>query len=143
MSEGITFDPAGTVTVTFDGNTYKLRRPTFGQFRYFNRRFSETYDEAQAELQAVLKKLAAVEESGEGIEAVNAELAEIKARPLHDRMAPILAEMFSQMGDPLPESIDDWPAWLVTDATVLPEVLKHWRSTPKVSGPKEKEVTDG
>lgn len=143
MSEGIEYNPNGTVTVTFDSTAYLLRRPTFGQFRHFNRKFTDTYDQAQNELKSALKKLAEVEETGEGIEEVNAELADIKSRPLHDRMTPILSEMFSQVGDPLPEDTDDWPAWLVTDPSVLPDILKHWRSVPKASGPKEKEANDG
>lgn len=37
MTEGITYDPLGTITVEFDDETYKLSRPKLKQWRYFTR----------------------------------------------------------------------------------------------------------
>lgn len=134
MSEGITYNPNGTVTVTFNDDTYHLRRPTFGQFRYFNRKFYGVADELRAKL-AEAQTLATDDTASEADKEKARELIKwIGDNPLHEHTAPILADMFTQVGDPLPESVDDWPAWLVTDPGLMREILDHWRTVPKASG---------
>jgi hypothetical protein len=145
MTEGITYDPQGTVTVTFDGNTYKLRRPNFGQFRYFNRKYYGIVDDLQSRLteaQDLLKKSREAEDP-EGVERAKAMVRDLGATPLHEITTPVLAEMFTQVGDPLPEDVDDWPAWLVTDPSLMRQILDHWRTVPKASGKAKEEAASG
>lgn len=142
MTEGITFDPAGTVTVTFDDNTYKLKRPNFGQFRYFNRKYYGIVDDLTARLNEARDMLA-----GEPDEEAAAKgkqlLADLGTQPLHELTTPILAEMFSQVGNALPEDPDDWPAWLVTDPSLMRQILEHWRTVPKASGKGKEDPASG
>lgn len=133
MTEGITFDPAGTVTVTFDDNTYKLKRPNFGQFRYFNRKYYGIVDDLSARLNEARAMLDG-EPSEEDAEKARQMVRDLGATPLHELTTPVLAEMFSQVGDPLPEDSDDWPAWLITDPSLMRQILDHWRTVPKASG---------
>lgn len=132
MSEGITYNPNGTVTVTFDSTAYLLRRPTFGQFRYFNRKFYAILDDINGKLADAREML---ESEDEKTQAQGRALTkEIGEKPLHEYTSQVLQEMFTQCGDALPEKIDDWPAWLVTDPTLMRTILDHWRTTPKASG---------
>lgn len=142
MSEGITFDPQGTVTVTFDGNTYKLRRPTFGQFRYFNRKYYGIVDDLQSRLTEARDMLNS-DPTEEDAERARAMLRDLGEHPLHELTTPVLAEMFTQVGDPLPEDVDDWPAWLVTDPSLMRQILDHWRTVPKASGKAKEEAVSG
>jgi hypothetical protein len=142
MSEGITYDPQGTVTVTFDGNTYKLRRPTFGQFRYFNRKYYGIVDDLQSRLTEA-RDMLNNDPTEEDAERARAMLRDLGEHPLHELTTPVLAEMFSQVGDPLPEDVDDWPAWLVTDPSLMRQILDHWRTVPKASGKAKEEAASG
>ena len=142
MSEGITFDPQGTVTVTFDGNTYRLRRPNFGQFRYFNRTYYGIVDDLAARLNEAREMLAG-EPDEETAERARQMVKDLGETPLHELTTPILAEMFTQVGDPLPEDSDEWPAWLVTDPSLMRQILDHWRTVPKASGKAKEEAVSG
>ena len=57
MTEGIDYNPLGTVTVTFDDTEYKLGRPKLRQWRYFTRRISEISEEAQEDLKRAAAEL--------------------------------------------------------------------------------------
>ena len=142
MSEGITYDPQGTVTVTFDGNTYKLRRPNFGQFRYFNRKYYGIVDDLQSRLTEA-RDMLNNDPTEEDAERARAMLRDLGEHPLHELTTPVLAEMFTQVGDPLPEDVDDWPAWLVTDPSLMRQILDHWRTVPKASGKAKEEAASG
>ena len=142
MNEGITFDPQGTVTVTFDGNTYRLRRPTFGQFRYFNRKYYGIVDDLQSRLTEA-RDMLNNDPTEEDAERARAMLRDLGETPLHELTTPVLAEMFTQVGDPLPEDVDDWPAWLVTDPSLMRQILDHWRTVPKASGKAKEEAVSG
>ena len=69
------------------------------------------------------------------IDRLTTEIRLFSANPFYEMTGPILAEMFAQLGDPLPDDPDDWPAWLAADSTLPGEILKHWRNHPKASGP--------
>ena len=45
MSEGIEYQPIGTIEVSFDDKTYRLGRPKMGQWRYFSRNLQALYDD--------------------------------------------------------------------------------------------------
>src|SRR5690606_25509486 len=79
----------------------------------------------------------------EDAERARAMLRDLGEHPLHELTTPVLAEMFSQVGDPLPEDVDDWPAWLVTDPSLMRQILDHWRTVPKASGKAKEEAACG
>ncbi len=144
MSEGIEYNTTGTVDVTFDDKTYHLGRPKFKQWKYFTRKLNEQRDELTAALQRIQRETEEAEakykgnedspEAREELRRLRDELAEINKTPFYDRTVTILAEMFSQVGDPLPDDPDDWPAWLAADSSIPGEIIKHWRNNPKASG---------
>jgi len=51
------------------------------------------------------------------------------------RSSALVKEIFSQLGDPLPDDIEEWPAWLATDVRLPGALLAHWKTHPKASGP--------
>lgn len=142
--EGIVFDPLGTVDVTFDAKTYHLGRPKMRQFKHFTEALAratiEVTDE-MARLQDALDDATAKYGDNEDTPEAQAVIDDLRERirafnrqPFYEHTTPIVAEMFEQLGDPLPDDPDDWPAWLAADHTLPGEILKHWRNHPKVSG---------
>lgn len=129
--EGIEFNPIGTVDVTFDGTTYHLGRPKMRQFRHF----TETLENVRREVTDRLAELQRKAEDDPDNQAVRDEISEFARDPFYNRTIPVVAEMFAQLGDALPDDPDDWPAWLGADSTLPGEILKHWRNSPKASGP--------
>lgn len=143
MNEGVTFNDLGTVDITFDGTTYHLGRPKMRQFRHFTQRLTDATKEVTDELARIQGEItkAQARHEDEGtpeaqaeIDRLTAEVRTFSANPFYEVTSPIVAEMFAQLGDPLPEDYDDWPAWLGADSTLPGEILKHWRNSPKASG---------
>lgn len=144
MSEGIEYNPTGTVDVTFDDKTYHLGRPKFKQWRYFTRKLDEQRVELTRALRRIQEETERAEAEFEGREdspearqelnRLRDELAEVNRTPFYERTISIIAEMFEQCGDPLPDDPDDWPAWLAADSGIPGEIIKHWRTNPKASG---------
>jgi hypothetical protein len=140
----IEYHPTGTVEVTVDDETYKLGRPKLRQWRYFTRQLDEMLTEAQETLRelsgAALGARDAYEadpsdENRKAQEATAKQLNEFSQTPFYERSSLILQEMFKQLGNkPLPEDIDDWPAWLAADVSLPNQILGHWRKAPKASG---------
>ena len=64
-----------------------------------------------------------------------AEISQFAETPFYMRSSELVKEIFTQLGDPLPEDIEEWPAWLATDVRLPGALLGHWRSHPKASGP--------
>lgn len=132
----ITFDPLGTVTVEFDGNTYKLGRPKFGQWRYFSRKLTAMADESRAHLDDLQRRAAEAEDSGdvEAARVLGEEARAFARQPFYEQTIDWMKEAFAQVGDPLPDDEDDWPAWLAGDSGIPNQIVQHWRSAPKASG---------
>jgi hypothetical protein len=63
-----------------------------------------------------------------------AHLDELTSEPFWRKSAGLLADMFKDLGDPLPDDIDDWPAWLATDTKIPRQITDHWKNSPKASG---------
>ena len=128
----ITFDPLGTITVKFDGQEYKLGRPKMGQWRYFSRQLQALFEDNRD----TLARLNAEVEAAEGKALVKAEAAlrEYSLTPFYEATIPWIREVFKQLGTPLPDSEDDWPAWLAADTQLPTQILAHWRTHPKASG---------
>lgn len=133
MSEEITFDPTGTVTVTFDDQTYKLGRPKMGQWRWFQRRLSEMADQTRERLAELTAEV-----EGAGDEArpeLEEKLREYARTPFYESTIEWVREAFSQLGSqPLPADVDDWPAWLAADTSLPTQIITHWKTVPKASG---------
>lgn len=144
MSEGITYDPLGTVVVEFDGETYRLTRPKMKHVSHFTRRVAEISDQARSELADIAKRLEKATDKADksptkaNLEAqakVAEEMAEFLALPFYRRSHVVLREMFQQLGDrPLPDDLDEWPAWLGGDLELPGAITNHWRKAPKASG---------
>lgn len=144
MTEGIEYSDLGTVDVTFDDKTYHLGRPKLRQWRYFTHRISEMTQHAQDTLNALSAEaqaaLAVLEEDPDNPHAQQfaaekeAALTEFARTPFYETSSTLVREMFDQLGDPLPEDIDDWPAWLAADVSLPGQILAHWRKAPKASG---------
>lgn len=148
MTDPIVFDPLGTVTVEFDGETYTLSRPKMGQWRYFKRLEDERskgyrekanfYREEAVRIDDA-RKTAKTAKAKADIDAESAALIEAHTEwsltPTWEDTIPWIAEVFAQLGDkPLPEDVDDWPAWLAADSLLPTTILAHWQSRPKASG---------
>lgn len=54
--------------------------------------------------------------------------------PFYVTSSGLVKKIFQQLGDPLPDDIDDWPVWLATDITLTGQILNHWKTHPKASG---------
>jgi hypothetical protein len=141
MTDGIEFQPLGTVEVTFDDKTYHLSLPKMKQFRWFTRRLADVTAEAQAVGRSLNERIAEAQErfkddedSPEAKAVIDAITEEVRGFTFFDLTAPITAEMFNQLGDPLPEDIEEWPVWLAADSTIPGQILNHWRNAPKASG---------
>lgn len=144
MSEGIEYNPTGTVDVTFDDKTYHLGRTKGKHLIYFKRRLEQVQDEVRLERERINEELDRAEkEYGDDEKAPEAR-AEIRRLteqvrafnrdPYFMRTAPIVAEMFDQLGDQLPTDIEEWPSWLIGDSSLPGAIILHWQQTPKVSG---------
>jgi hypothetical protein len=148
MSDPITFDKLGTVTVTIDDETYTLGRPKLKHYRHFTRRYTEIQNGALARLAELNEAvdLAAAEIDKAKTAKAKAE-AEAKHAPLADQAREFArspfwehfiewtVEVFAELGDkPLPADSDDWPTWLAADQSLPGAILAHWRAAPKASG---------
>lgn len=134
MPEPITFDPLGTITVTFeDGTEVTIGRPKFGQWRWFTNNLNGIFQQLQDRIAAATAKV----ETAKGDKAkaaAQAERDDLAAQPLYESTIPWMAEVFKQLGDqPVPEP-DEWPAWLAADTNLPVQILAHWRTAPKASG---------
>lgn len=68
-------------------------------------------------------------------ESAQKAITKFSEKPFYERSSELVKEIFSQLGDPLPDDIEEWPVWLATDVTLAGSLLAHWRSHPKASGP--------
>ena len=149
MSEGIDFRDDGTITVTFDGDTWTLRRPKFGHWRKYSRAFTESAHAAIAPLRGALATIKEAEAAGDD-DALTEAMAAFNAINSEDLMVAenerLLRDIFAELADrPLPDDVNDWAPWLILppardeDGTPGPAVpariLAHWRNVPKVSSP--------
>lgn len=87
------------------------------------------YEKALAEMIA-----ASPQEVIDAHEVATEEMTEFVKRPFWETTSKLTAEIFDQLGDPLPDDIEEWPAWLAVDVTLPGNILNHWRNVPKASG---------
>ena len=133
LSEGITFDEAGTITVEFDDRKWIISRVKLRHLRHFRRALQQIRDDTKAQL----AELAAAAEKATTKTAqakATAELAEFSESPFYESVIPWMREVFVQLSDPLPEDENEWPAWLAADGTLPPQMIGHWQTHPKAFG---------
>lgn len=144
MTEGIEYDPLGTVDVTFDDETWHLTRPKYRQLKYFSNeleRILERIRDRQQELMAEIEEAEATyeddptEENQALVDEASEALRVFNRSAMAEHTIGVLQEMFKQLSeDPLPEDPDDWPAWLAADSSIPGKIVAHWRKAPKASG---------
>ena len=122
MAEGITFDPMGTVTVTIAEKSYVLGRPKLRQFRHHRDQIRNLSHTAMDKLVAMREKLEATDEEDPKYAKLATEVEEATHNAFLLTSVPWLKEVFSELGDPLPDDHDDWPAWLAADATIPSQI---------------------
>lgn len=137
MTEDITWNPLGTITFHgFTDGDREMRRPNFGQLRFFSMSLKSISDESKAISKALDDRLQRAEADGDegAVRAVIAEINEYAAFGLIDRLLEWHREVFARLSDPLPEDESDLPAYFA-DHMLAPEIVNHWKRRPKASGP--------
>ena len=120
-TEGLTLDPHGYVVISFGGQEWRLRRPTFGEFRQAN----EAIERMRAE--TIKANEAAPALAASGNDPVLGVYAGIAGHRLAfwQEIIPLLS------GHPLP-SEDDLPYWIVS-ADLVNDATEHWLTVPRVA----------
>ena len=136
MTEGITFDPMGTVTITLEDKAYVLGRPKLRQFRHHRDEIRTLAATAVGTLEEMQKKLETLKEDGDAFEKLTAEITLMSRNSFLLTSVPWLKSVFKDIGDPLPDDHDDWPAWLAADQTIPTQIIEHWRTVPLAPGAK-------
>lgn len=132
----ITYDPTGTITFSgFDDDDRTLTRPKLGQFRWFNRRFTELRTEAVDKLTRLGEEAAS--DDPEISARAEKELHDMAQNPFWEQLLGWYRDLFDQLSTGLPETEDDWPSYF-TDPSLPSEIMNHWRQAPKASGPPTK-----
>ena len=132
----ITFDPMGTVTVTLEDKAYVLGRPKLKQYRHHRDQIRTLAIDAVAELEEMQTKLETLKEGGPAFEKLTIEITEISRNSFLLTSVPWLKAVFTDLGDPLPDDEDEWPAWLAADQTIPTQILNHWSTVPLAPGAK-------
>lgn len=114
-----------TVVLTFDGGSYRLRRPRLGEWNKLRELLYELQDEPL--------RLAAAMPSPTGDEEEDRRISVERNRDalarLEDMRLGWIREAAGMLSDqPLPAN-DDLPAWLA-DSDVVGELVTHWRKSP-------------
>lgn len=109
--------PDGTIEADIDGDVFTLRRPKFGEFR------------------AIREQTNALNSYVRGLpkDRSDEQAQEYEDEILRRRIS-VLAKSFERLARPLPEDPDDWPAWLILDASVMQRMLNHWQTVPLARG---------
>jgi hypothetical protein len=136
MSEGITFDPMGTVTVTLEDKAYVLGRPKLRQYRHHRDQIRTLSQTAITKLEEMQTKLETLKEGAPAFEKLTTEITAVSRNSFLLTSVPWLKAVFEDLGDPLPDDEDDWPAWLAADQTIPTQIIEHWRTVPLAPGAK-------
>jgi hypothetical protein len=145
-SEGIEFNPDGTISLTIDGTVRHLRRPKLREYRYWAEQLRDLAKEAQAEatrLVGLLDQLQKERASGseeeakaaeEALASIQDELDEANKKRV-EYSTPWTSGVVAQFSEkPLPEDPDDWPSWLALDVSIPSKILGHWKKSPLAPG---------
>ncbi len=132
----ISFDPMGTVTITLDDKAYVLGRPKLRQYRHHRDQIRTLSQTAITMLEEMQEKLGTLKEGAPAFEKLTTEITEISRNSFLLTSVPWLIAVFEDLGDPLPDDEDDWPAWLAADQTIPTQIIEHWRTVPLAPGAK-------
>lgn len=103
VPDSVEFLATGRTRVTFDGRVWNLRLPKHGEF----------------------KKLRL---------ALSTDTKDMTEDEQFEYMEAWMRDAFKDLADrPLPEAVDDWPAWLCTPS-MQARLLVHWRDVPLAPG---------
>lgn len=136
MKEGIDFSPLGTVTITLDGKDYVLRRPKLRQYRHYRDKIRELSMQAVDTLADLREQLDKAKDGSKEFEALQTEVQDVSQNSFELTSVPWLKDAFEQLGDPLPDDHEDWPAWLAADQSIPTKIINHWRTVPLAPGAK-------
>jgi len=132
----ISFDPMGTVTVTLDDKAYVLGRPKLKQYTYHRDQIRNLAMAAVANLEEMQTKLDTLKEGGPAFDKLTIEITAVSRSAFLLTSVPWLKAVFTDLGDPLPDDEDEWPAWLAADQTIPTQILQHWSTVPLAPGAK-------
>jgi hypothetical protein len=135
-TEGITYNPDGTIDIVVNGTLRHLRRPKLREFRYWQEQLRNLAKEAQEEAVRLQELLDRFSESTteEEREDVNRQLDEAE-QARQEYTTPWIAGVVAQFSDkPLDEDTDEWPAWLALDASIPARIRQHWKTVPLAPG---------
>lgn len=138
----------GTIGIDFEDGAAPvvLARPKFGAYK----RLRAELDRVRVEIPAFQSKLvdAAVAEAGEG--ATIADIPKEKIAEINEQSRDHSDEVTAAwwklilIGDDsfknlviegtVPPSPEDWPAYLIYGAAVIPQMVEHWRKIPLARG---------
>lgn len=128
----VSYDKTGRIRIKVGDALHTLRLVKFGQYNEVTDKVDELGDMNSAHVE----RFKIVPDDPEEKAAQRRESRE-SMRSIIERKAQVIKrifELFSDRPDDLPADIDDWPAWLVMDPTLLSDMIDHWRSVPLVRG---------
>lgn len=128
---GVTLNPDGTTTLTFDGTEIRLRVPTTGEFVRFHDATLDWADRLTVHVDEVRR-------NAEGAELTVEERLEQRraGRALQDELRRHRSAWWGDVCSTLAgtDLVDDPPAWLVVSPDAINRVLLHWMTCPEASG---------
>lgn len=145
LGEALILNPDGTVTLRFGGAEWRLRRPTFGEYRQFLeadariRADAEDTPEGRATAESIRDVIKTWQEEGEldadGLVTLAARLnaENVKAQMgTRSRNLAWWREVTAMLaGRPIPDD-EACPLWLTNDAPAI-QAIEHWLSVPTVA----------
>lgn len=130
--EGIDYRPDGTILIGFDGQTWRLERPTLGVYKQFTGRLAEMRQAIQQVNSQIVQLRNQLDDNNTS--EVQQKIEDLNV-PIWEYSLPILADLVATVSDrPLPENQDSWPAWLATNFAIPSRIVEHWNEVPKVPG---------
>lgn len=124
-------DKAGVVRIHHTGVLYELGRPKWGQYKRIRDAFKSLtpLDTRRVEIAGGIEELSGPEQM-----AAMTELLDLTDQLAECKVA-VFQLMFRELSDQqLPEDADEWESWLLTDDSLLPEIMEHWRTVPLARG---------
>lgn len=137
----LSYEKTGRIRVDVDGELHTLRRPKYGEFR----RIKDKLIEAQATIKDAVEVARHESESDDVDEAPASTQSELVNTTLN-AFSRVTLYVFNGADDEdddefaglsnhvLPRDVDDWPAWLVLNNSIIQEFIAHWRAVPLVRG---------
>ena len=136
MTAPIEWHEVGTITFRdFEDGDRELRRPKFGQIRYFQRQVREIGANAGGEIGRLRDEFeqAQADEDEERLRKLTGAMRELNDFGIAEAFVPWYRELFAQLSQGLPDDADEWPGYFA-DASLPKQITEHWKMRPKASG---------